>query len=541
MVSSGGEPLSSRAAFAYHLSDGDQPVRLFGERRLRRYDADGATRSDSTDGSWRTSDREENTSLMLSYNALLGERHPLNIYYLQLRHNASEKLSGIYPLNRPGTQRSPDLRWVDSDEDSERRTHRAGGGLIINWGHLSLQSNLVAEQFSLDRSLHQQLPDNSRQENDIEDSRYQFGSQLSETVDEHHWSAGISFEQRKRTAGSDGNAILTSNSDRSGLPYKYDVKENRISVNLLDRWQLTENTKFESGFRMESHEVNLESFGNIPDSGVDTSTYWLPSFHLMHRLTPQSRIRFSGSQSIREPGISDQVPYEFRQDNTVWRGNDALEAELISNIDISYEHNFLRQASARTDSNSGIYLRAFQRIINNAIYQQISSETASDQSTVTVLTPVNNTGNSILRGAEADIEFYPGVRDMRFDIGLGYYHSEMQTAGQLADRYQMPNQPDFMLRLGFIHQPTPGLRYGGHWRYQGKSDRFMPGDSGYLVQTSGAVQNLDLFVEYQWSNQWYSLANLHLIPGENAWQKQSDIRQYRDTDPIWQIALMRVF
>ncbi|MAD45010.1 MAG: hypothetical protein CMI02_00380 [Oceanospirillaceae bacterium] len=541
LLSAGGQPLSSRQAFAAHLSGDKHPLRLFGEHRLHRYNTHGDTDTeDGNHGSWESSQREQSESLHLSYNTLLQNRHPLSLYLLQSEHEHTENLDGVYALNRPDIQSAPVFSDVHSQQQGERRNQRAGGNLIINWRHLSLETSFVAEQFSLDHQLRQQTPEAAWQRSDIDDSRYQLGAQLRETVAEHRWSAGLSFEQRKRIATGSGSAILTTNSDRSGLPYNYDVKENRIGLHLLDRWQVTDSTHFEAGFRMESHEVSLDSFSGSEASGIDTSTYWLPSFHLMHRLTNQSRVRISVSQSVKEPEISEQVPYEFRQGNIIWRGNDALEAELISNFDLSYEYNFMRQASARTDRNSGLYIRAFQRIINRAIYQGISTET-STPSPLTVLTSQNNEGNSILRGVELDVEFYPGIEDMRIDIGAGAYHSEMQTDGLLNQRYQLPNQPGYMVRLAFIHQPLAGLRYGGNWRYQDGSDRFLPDESGYLVQSSSPRQNLDIFVEFQWSSYWYSLANLSLTPGPPAWQEQSGIRQYRDVQPQWQLALMRAF
>ncbi|GEM_PF-1301369 len=542
LLSTGGQPLSSRVAFAAHLVDDEHPLRLFGERRLHRYDLHGDTVSDSNGrDSWQSNQREQNDSLHLSYNALINDRHPLNLYLLELRHDHREDIDGVYALNRPTNQTSPQFTDVSSLQRGKRRTERAGGNLVINWDHLSLQSSFVAEQFSLDRTLQQEQPSDAWQLSELNDSRYQLGTTLSELLNEHRWSAGVSIEQRKRTAAGSGSGILTTNSDRSGLPYNYDVKENRAGVHMLDRWQVTDSTEFEIGFRMESHEVSLESSSGAQSSGIDTSTYWLPSFHLLQRLNPQSRVRVSMSQSVREPEISDQVPYEFRQGDLIWRGNDSLEAELISNVDVSYEYNFLRQASARTDRNSGIYLRGFQRIINRAMYQGISTETSADNTLVAVLTPVNNDGNSTLRGVELDLEFYPGSQDIRIDFGAGAYHSEMKTGGLLRRRYQMPNQPDYMFRLALTHQLSPGLRYGGHWRYQGESNRFMPDASGYLVQTSSPHQNLDLFVEYRWSGYWYSLANVHLTPGEDDWLEQSGIRQYQDTRPQWQLTLMRAF
>ena len=541
IVSAGGESLNNRVAAAVHLNNDEHPLRIAAEQRLYRYESDGETESDSRDGYWQAFNRELSRSLHLSYNTLLNDRHPLQLYAMHLQADSRDRLSGSYPLNRPSTLVSPDLRDVSSERHSERTSQRFGGNLRLNWSHLSLDAFFLSEQFDLDSHLSQTDPVAAEQTNQIDDSRYVIGWQLSETRNEHRWSLGLNVQQMKRTDSSLSDAILTSNSDRSDLPYNYDFKENRISSFILDRWQLTPMTEFEAGLHMDSYEISLDNDAGESDSGVATDTHWLPSFHLLHRLNSLRRLRISLSQSSREPEISDRVPYEFRQDNTLWRGNDDLDAELISNFDLGYEQNFRRPASALSDRNSGLYLRLFQRIINNAIYQAVDSETDDSQTLLTVFTPRNSSGNAILRGMELDLEFYPGIHDIRIEMGGGLYRSEMQAAGDLPQRYRLTNQPDYMARLGFQHQPLPGLRYGSNWRIQGSSEQLLPGDSGYVVQRTSVIQNLDIYAEYQWNASWHSLASVHLTPGPVPWQEQQDIRQYKDIQPLWQLTLIGVF
>ncbi len=540
VLSAGGETLSNRVALATHLSDDEQPLRLTAEQRLQRYETSGDTESGSVQGEWQAASRELSRNIHLNYNTLVNDRHPLQLYALWLHADRKDHSQGLYPLNRPSTGLAADLSDSNGERREERLSQRLGGNLQLNWSHLALETFFVAEQFDLDSSLSQTLPDSASQSGRIDDSRYILGWQLNETRNEHRWSMGLSMQQMKRVNGSLEDTILISNSDRSGLPYNYDFKENRVSAFLLDRWQLTPSTRFEAGMHIDSYEMSLDS-GSGNDSGVATDTFWLPSFHLVHSLNSLRRVRISMSQSSREPGIADRIPYEFRQGTTIWRGNETLDSELISNVDIGYEQNFRRAASALSDRHSGFYLRLFQRIINDPVYQSVSTESDPLLGDMTVLMPVNSDGNAILRGLESDIEFYPGTRDIRIELGAALYRSQMQATENLPKRYQLTNQPEYMARLGFQHHPFPGFRYGGQWHLQGPSEQLLPTDGGYIAQRTSEMQSLSLFAEYVWQRGWYTLASINLTPGNTPWQEQQDIRQYRDTDPVWQLVLAKPF
>lgn len=541
VVSAGGKTLNNRVAGAVHLHDGENPLRISAEQRLLRSETAGRTVSAAGSEQWQAYDRELSRDLLLSFNTLLNDRHPFSIYALQLKGDSEQNLRGSYPLNRPSTQTTPDLRDVSSRRENNRVTQRLGSELQLNWSHLSLRGWLLAEQFDQDTSLSQDQPVNASQTTQIDDSRYVFGWELSETRDEHRWSTGVSVEQSKRSHGSLSDAILTSNSERAGLPYNYDVKENMFSAFLLDRWHLSPATEFEAGFHVDSYEISLDAFSENGDSGVATDTHWLPTFHLMHRLAPGKRLRLSASQSNREPDLTDRVPYEFREGDVIWRGNEDLNAELISNIDIGYEQNFRREDMALSDRNSGFYLRLFQRIFTDTLYQSMHSELDANLQPVTVLTPANASGNAILRGAELDLEFYPGLQDMRLELGAGLYRSQMHATTDLPERYRLTNQPEYMARAGLHHQPLPGIRYGASWHLQGSSEQLLPGVDDYVVQKTSNMQQLDLYGEYQWNPSWHILLTARIVPGSAPWQQQDGIRQYRDIEPLWQVVLMGVF
>lgn len=535
----GGQNLSSRLAFATRLIEGNHSLRLSGEQRLNRNEMEGDVRSAAIDDRWHGYDRSLNRDLLLSYNHKLNQRHDLQLYALQLKSSEEQRYHGVYPLNRISTLTVPDLGAADTERQADKLTQRFGINLRLRWKSFALRSWVTAEQYDQDIEMEQSLPDQVEQTQQIDDSRYAIGWQLQELQDEHRWSAGLNFEQKKRVHGSLTDTVLISSNEPSGLPYNYDIKQNLMSAFLLDRWRLTRNTEFEAGIHLYSYEVSLDSQSDTGSSGIATDTHWLPTFHLMHRFAPGKRLRLSMSQNTREPELTDRVPYRFQQQNIVWQGNDDLNPELISNINLGYEQNFHERNSPLADRNSGFVLRAFQRIINNAIYQRMTA--AADNSGQIELTPANYPGNAVLRGGELDVEFYPGSRDMRVDIGGGIYSSQIQATTELDTSPQLPNQPQYMARLGFHHHPIPQLRYGGHWLLQGPSKQLLPVGEQYTERKTTRLQRLDLYAEYQWNQRWHSLISINLTPGMVPWQQQGDIRQYRDIEPVWQINLIGTY
>lgn len=544
-LSGGGGALNAQLAASAQLLSGESPLRLSAERRLARQDSSGFSRTADDSGDWREHRRELSRSLLLSFDTLLNNRHPLHLYALYLQADNDDQLQGLHPLNSPSSQQTPQLTDSRTERDSERVTLRSGGNLRLNWQHLSLDAFFVAEQFDQDIRLSHDQPLTTTQTNQIDDSRYRLGWQLNETLNEHRWSIGLSMQQMKRINNSLSNAILTSNSDRRGLPYNFDYKENRLSAFVLDRWQLTPNTLFEAGVHMSTYELSQDSYVAEGDSGISTDTHWLPSFHLLHHLDSKRRVRLSMSQNTREPEITDRIPHEFRQSNTIWRGNGELEAELVSNIDIGYEHNFRASSSSRADRHSGLYLRAFQRIINQAILQTSRREKDTDGITeLNVLQPQNSSGNAILRGAELDIELPLDDRRFSLELGAGVYRSDVQASTELPYRHRLPNQPDYMARIGLQQRINDTWRHGICWRVQGGSKQILPAPlstDGYTSQSTSAAQNLDIYTEYQWNRRWRGLATLNLTPGASPFVRQDGIRQYQDLEPLWYLTIQGQF
>lgn len=535
----GGQNLSSRASFAGNLSEGEHRLHLRGEQRLSRHEMEGDIDAPGIRERWHAYDRALHRDLLLSYNHRLNQRHALQIYALQLKSTEDQRYHGVYPLNRISTLTVPDLGAANTERQTDKLTQRLGMNLRLRWRSLALYSWAIAEQYDQDTDMEQSLPEPAYQTLQLDDSRYALGWQLQEVQDEHRWSFGLSLEQKKRVHDSQTETILTNSNEPSGLPYNYDFKENLMSAFLLDRWQLTRNTEFEAGIHLYSYEVSLDTQSDTGGSGIATDTQWLPTFHLMHRFAPGKRLRLSMSQNTREPELTDRIPYRFQQQQLIWQGNADLDPELISNINIGYEQNFHLRNSPQTDRNSGFVVRAFQRIINNAIYQKIT--TTNEASASIILTPENYPGNAVLRGAEMDIEFYPGLQDMRIDLGGGAYRSQVQATSELNASPRLPNQPQYMARLGFHHHPIPALRYGGHWLLQGPSQQLLVVDGQYRERDTTRQQRLDLYAEYQWNQRWHSLLSINLTPGMVPWQQQGDIRQYRSIDPIWQISLVGTF
>src|SRR5690606_29272416 len=157
------------------------------------------------------------------------------------------------------------------------------------------------------------------------------------TGHEHRWSTGLSLQYLQRLADSRGTEqVFSINNERTLLPHRFEYDELRLSYFLLDRWQITPDTRMEAGFHTDNYLLNNRNRSGERDSDTLTDTHWLPSFHLLHQLSGRSHLRLSMSQSVRQPDIADRMPYEYRQGDRLWRGNPDLDAETISSFDLSY-------------------------------------------------------------------------------------------------------------------------------------------------------------------------------------------------------------
>lgn len=495
-LSAGGPEFSHYQSAALNAVDSvsKQAVRLAGEQRTERdrYDGYGSSAGQSGDFSGRL--LEQQTAVLLSYNGLLNERHALRLYALHTEASDEYRRNGFYPLNTLLT--TPD---TDNGQSSllDRRNQRLGGDVQLQWDRWHLQLFVMHETFRQQQSitLDGALP--LQQQQEVRDQRLHTGWQLHQTGHEHRWSTGLSLQYLQRLADSRGTEqVFSINNERTLLPHRFEYDELRLSYFLLDRWQITPDTRMEAGFHTDNYLLNNRNRSGERDSDTLTDTHWLPSFHLLHQLSGRSHLRLSMSQSVRQPDIADRMPYEYRQGDRLWRGNPDLDAETVSSFDLSYEYHPRLRGSSLRDRQHGNQLRLFQRRINNAILLQ-SGRITLDGTDVTLFSPENADGTALVRGLEADLTRPLPWTGMRAELGLAWYQTRFNTRQPLPDKQRLPGQPDYLLRLG-VSQQISSLHYGLLWRMQGDTVQYLTNDSGYALQRRDALQQWDGFLEHHW-------------------------------------------
>lgn len=533
-LSAGGPLLSNREALSLRWESGPHALRLAAGHALERQQQNGDSEEDTRSGAFQLNSRERSHHLLLNYSGLLNQRHPLRLYALQLDADEDLSLQGLHPLNTLSSTSSGS--GVQSLQQRLQRTsRRVGGDLRMSWRTLSLTAFAMAEDF---RQQHhtglQQLPLSAplltaTQQQDLHDRRLHAGWQLQQSAYEHRWRTGLSLQYLQRQTSSRYTHLLSTNNERNALPYDFTYDEYRLSFFLLDRWQLTPRTRFEAGFHVDTYDLYYRDTSALIRQDRLNDTHWLPSFHLQHQLSGSSRLRLSLSQSTRQPEIADRVPYEFRQDSRIWRGNPDLDAELVSSLDIGYEHNLRLRGSSRSDEASGVYVRLFQRIIRNAIVLQPGEELSNGQ-TFTVLQPQNTRDMARLYGAEADLELnvWGGSK---LEAGVAAYLSSVHTRTPLPGSQRLPGQPDYLLRLG-LRQQRGHWHYGLLWRWQGDTDQYLPQSREYSLQRRSALQQLDLYSGYQW-RRWQTRLSASLSPEPAVSWQQNSSRQHLDR--LWSL------
>ena len=519
-MSLGGPRLSNResAAMNWLNEQGDQALRLAAEHRLERRYWRGSGADESDRGGFSQDFREQQKTLLLNYASLFNERHPLQLYALQIDADEQDQIQGFYPLNALQTQDGNSN--IDQQQTLARRSQRLGGDMQLNWEQWHLSLFFLHERFRQQQDLHLQQPDPLQQQQTLHDQRFHAGWKLRETRSEHQWSTGLSLQYLQRQSDSQGSSIASSNNERSNLPYNFDYDEYRLSYFLLDRWHLSANTRLEAGFQVDTYELQHDDRASSGRSEVFSDTHWLPSFHWLHELSGRNRVRLSISQSTRQPEIADRIPYEYRQDERIWRGNENLLAEVVSSFDLSYEHNPRLHSSSRSDQNSGYQIRLFQRLIRDAIVLQASRETESSGA-VTVFQPVNTEDSARVYGLELESGLHLPNNGLELEFGAAFYHSEIRTAEDLPGRGRLPGQPQYLLRLGANWQQQ-AWHYGFLWRLQGDTEQFLRDAQGNLqLQTRSSLQQLDLYGRHHWQH-WQAGLNLSLNPSPAVRWQQND-------------------
>lgn len=451
---------------------------------------------------------------------LADDRHSYYLAYSQASSQTTFNTSLLHLHNKEHNQTNgranQNLRNLQNQRTKDNsfrwRTH-----LTNDWSHMRWQSSLIAET-------HQKTQQRQRLTIKQDDSRWQLTANLQEVVDEHHWQAGLNVKHMHRRVKSD--QIMDSN-NVPALSYK--VEDLSFHLFGLDRWHLTDSTRFEAGFRMETYE--LQQTNLLTDSAKSETTgdtYWLPSVHLKHQYNDRLELQFSTFQSVRQPELIARIPYRIRQQNTELRGNGNLQAELVTATEASILYHDRRHNSVR--------FSLFQRTINNAIIN-INRQEQINNSTLTVIEPVNSEVSGTLRGIEigSQLPLYP---DLTFKAEAGLYRSLMRAS---TDRPSQPlaHQPQYSLTLA-VDGHWSDWQYGAFWRYQGNSEERLTINGHRVTVTSKLGQQFELYVSRQWQRWNLSLGVKQLLNDDSVISDhQTQLRYHRQ--PRWQAQIHHRF
>lgn len=508
-MSLGGSPLNSSASLKSQIMpDEKTQLQLVTDVSQIRFRIRGEDTTAQEQDNWQSIHTDKAQSLQLSYQKQIDQQSPLKISALYFNNEEQER-------NKGRSDRQPSRLF---NQKNQFHSARLKSDLAFRWLHFNIKTFALAEQFKEKRQL---AVDVVR----FEDNRWQLGSSLEEAFNEHQWQAGFNYRQMHKKVKTLQAADVSANL------FNFDVNEDSFHLFGLDRWQLTSNTLFEAGFRMETYRLrqkDLLSTGTTESTG---DTHWLPSFHLLHQYDEQIRLRFNSSQSARQPELEARIPYKIRQKNTELRGNGQLDAEVVSSLSMSYEFQS-NNTFARLHEYS---ITLFQHTINNAILPSSHRETDKGQ-TITVVQQKNSEVSTSIRGVDINARFHVGSPSLTGSASLGLYHSSIR-ASEERPAQQLPHQPEYAGQFS-LNKTLNSWDFGGQWRYQGKSEQrpINLSNATPTLYENHAGHTLDLYAKRRFKSLTLYMGASRLLTDD--WRSQSatsELKYHRET--LWKLSL----
>lgn len=509
---SGALPLNSAAAI-----NGSQP---FGQHQLHyafdwqksrnkvhATEIDRSQAQPSGNDHWDSQQADDRNSYYLGYNYDTSQTN-VSSSLLHLQNSENNRTSGRVDQNIRNLQ----------NQRSKENSFRWRTQVASDWSHMRWQSSLIAETHKKTQRL-------QRLKVKQNDSRWQLTASLQEVVDEHHWQAGLNVKHMRRQVKSDQGITVNDSPALS-----YEVEDLSFHLFGLDRWHLTDSTRFEAGFRMETYELEqTDQLSESTNSETTGDTYWLPSFHLKHQYNDRLELQFSAFQSVRQPELTARIPYRIRQQDVELRGNGNLQAELVSAAEATIHYH-------DRHNDKRVRFSLFQRTINNAILN-ISRQEQVDNATLTVIEPINSEVSGTLRGIEVDskIQLSP---DLALTAEAGLYSSFMRATAERSSQ-PLAHQPKYSLTLA-ADGNWSDWQYGVFWRYQGSSEEKLNIDGENVKVTSQLGQQFELYFSRQWRSWSLSLGVKQLLDDDSVISdKQTQLRYHRQ--PRWQVQVHHQF
>lgn len=202
----------------------------------------------------------------------------------------------------------------------------------------------------------------------------------------------------------------------------YEARVNRLALFVQDEWNITPRWSMYVGVRWEG--IDTTSEGNTFETVRQKTSVWSPLAQTLYKI-PDTRdqLRLALTRTYKAPPASNLIPRRFTSTNNSQtepdrRGNPALQPELATGIDASYEHYWAENAllsAAVSMRRIGGYTR--QGLLLDSDGRWVS-------------TPVND-GSAVTRSLELEAKFplsavmknAPGI-DLRASVSRNWSRVE---------------------------------------------------------------------------------------------------------------------
>ena len=209
------------------------------------------------------------------------------------------------------------------------------------------------------------------------------------------WVDNDAFEQTVKP----GLKINQSLSSTNSLSEDYDYAETVKAAFISATWA-NDSTRVIGGVRYDGVKYNAHvpyTINNVFQDAFQrydgSYEHFLPSLNVLHKFTPNLRLKASYSRTIGRQAPEDIAQPETRNDTsfTISRGNPHLKPRVSDNLDANLEYYF-------NNGDGFLSLGAFAKTIKDDIYE-LKNEEVIDGATYTVSTPMN-ANKSKIRGIE---------------------------------------------------------------------------------------------------------------------------------------------
>lgn len=280
---------------------------------------------------------------------------------------------------------------------------------------------------------------------------------------DHNLVSGVELEQARRRETRDyrlDGSVLALESPDDALR----ASSQRLAAFAQDEWVVSPQWSAHAGLRWEG----IVTEGSGADAPRNRSSVWTPLLHAVWKPEPRSRdqLRMSLTRSYRSPSLAQLMGATTlaKGDNTRTNpdrsGNPALQPELATGVDVSYE----RYLSGGGLLSAGVFSRQIDQLIRSVTQVQ----TQADGSQRYVAAP-RNIGRASTQGVELEAklrlsEWWDGAPPTELRANLSLYRS--RVAGVDGPDNRLDQQPDGTLGLSLDHrlQALP-LSVGGFWGY----------------------------------------------------------------------------